>query len=199
VRHLVIAVDCDDVLTPTAEWILRTYEQTFGVWVALEDFYSSNPKTWGATTHEQASARVASLLETPEYAAIKPYHGAVEVLSRLRETHELHLVTGRPKYLEPVTGAMLDRYFPSFFQSVNHTSHFEGGKRGKGEVCAEIGADLLIDDHIVHLNSVQEANLQESILFGDYPWNQIESLPAGVVRCATWAEVEREVARIVNQ
>ena len=57
-----------------------------------------------------------------------------------------------------------------------------------------LGADILIDDHIAHAEDVAAAGLK-AIVFGDYPWNQKEMLPEGMVRCADWTSVEGEIAR----
>lgn len=198
-RRLVIAIDCDDVLVPTAHWIVDTYNATYGTSIDVKDFYTNDLAIWETTTHEEASARVGALLKTPEYAMVEPFSDAVSVIQRLAKEHELHLVTGRAKYLEPVTHAMLEGKFPGCFVSVEHTGYFEGEKRGKGEVCAQLNADILVDDHVVHLQDVLAAGLKEVILFGDYPWNQAaENLPVGAKRCMDWFEVEKEVERIAS-
>ena len=198
-KRLSLAIDCDDVLTPTAEWVIETYNSVYGAAVTLKDFYSTDPKIWKASTHEEAAARVGALLKLPEYARLRPFDDATRVIPKLAEVHALHLVTGRAVYLEPITLTMLDTYFPLCFQSINHTGYFEGEKKGKGEICAELGIDVLVDDHMVHLNDVREIGLKEVILFGNYPWNQIGLLPFGVERCVTWGDVEREVERIAGK
>ena len=58
----------------------------------------------------------------------------------------------------------------------------------KAEVCKEIGAVALIDDSLKHLLQCSEVGI-EGILFGDYPWNQTDSLPENITRCTNWLEV----------
>ncbi len=45
---------------------------------------------------------------------------------------------------------MLDQYFPGVFQSIECTGFFDGKARSKADVCKQLGADLLIDDHLHH-------------------------------------------------
>ncbi|HVX57219.1 MAG TPA: hypothetical protein VHA37_05800, partial [Candidatus Saccharimonadales bacterium] len=58
----------------------------------------------------------------------------------------------------------------------------------KAAVCREVGAVALIDDSLGHVQTCAEQGI-DGVLFGDYPWNQAEELPAGVTRCADWAAV----------
>ena len=57
-------------------------------------------------------------------------------------------------------------------------------------MCAKIGAVALIDDSIDYARQCAEAGLPV-FLFGDYPWNRIDSGeppldPARIVRVASW-------------
>ncbi len=58
----------------------------------------------------------------------------------------------------------------------------------KAEICQKIGAFALLDDSISHLVECAEVGV-DGYLFGDYPWNQVEELPNGIVRCLDWQEV----------
>jgi hypothetical protein len=192
-ERLVWAIDCDDVLVPTAEVILEAYNDRYGVSIGPEAFYDSN-NDWGAASHEEAVLRVDALLREGIMANTAPNSETIEALARRAESDELHLVTGRQSYLEDTTHDMLDRYFPDFFTTVEHTNYFApvNGKirpRSKGEVCKQIGADVLLDDHLVHGQSVLEAGVKEVIVWGNYPWNRTEELSRGMVRCVTWNEV----------
>lgn len=196
-KRLVIAVDCDDVLMPTAERIVTAYNRDYGTHLQLEHFYSpATLDTWGTDNDQVAIERVGRFLRSSEFAGLEPYPEAILAIQKFAANHELHLVTGRPDYLEPVTRKTLDQYFPGCFMSVEHTSYYEGkNKRSKGEVCAKLNADVLVDDHIAHGMSVLESGLQAVIVFGQYAWNQGNILP-GMTRCADWLFVESEIDRI---
>lgn len=202
-RRLVIAIDCDDVLVPSAQDVITAYNNQFGTDLTLTDWYK--PVTysqWGTSEEGVAIARVHEYMRSFEHAQLIPDPKAVMAVRELVKHHELHLVTGRPEYMEATTMKMLGIYFPGYFQSIEHTNfHAVGDKksRTKGEVCAQIGANILIDDHIVHGESVIEAGVQRVMVFGDYPWNRREALPRGMVRCYDWKSVLREIDEFAKQ
>ena len=67
------------------------------------------------------------------------------------------LVTARPSSLEKQTRGRLDKHFPNIFSQYKFGSiyHSTGITRSKAEMCAEIGADLFIDDNMRYLLDVQ--------------------------------------------
>lgn len=204
-RRLVIAIDCDDVLVHTLQPTVEDYNLRFGTRLRLSDMYRpARVDTWGTDDDEVAMARVTEYIKSNAFAQIKPYDAAIQAVAYLAKHHELHLVTGRSDFLESVTTKMLTTYFPGCFQSVEHTNYITmststAKTRTKGEVCAQIGADILIDDHITHGESVIAAGVERVIVFGDYPWNQHDSLPEGMVRCIDWNETLMEIEKIANQ
>lgn len=201
-ERLVWAIDCDDVIVPTAEVIINAYNERYGTNVALSALYD-NADSWGAPSPDHAVRRVGDLLREGITADVAPTKETIDALTYLASMDELHLVTGRQTYLEETTHRMLDEYLPGVFQTVEHTNYYaeEGSglvTRTKGEVCAAIGAQILLDDHIAHGNSVIESGLKEVIIWGDYPWNRTQKLGQGMVRCASWEEVFRERQRIMG-
>jgi uncharacterized HAD superfamily protein len=60
--------------------------------------------------------------------------------------------------------------------------------RPKSEVCRELGVSYLIDDNLTAVKQTSAFGI-EVLLFGDYPWNQIDELPRGVTRVKNWQEV----------
>ena len=201
-ERLVWAIDCDDVIVPTAEVLVAAYNERHGTSVGLNVFYD-NTDTWGAPSHDEATKRVGALLREGITDDVAPTSETIEALTYLASMDELHMVTGRQTYLEETTHRMLDRYLPGVFRTVEHTNYYAEPENGlftrtKGEVCAALQADVLIDDHIAHGTSVLESGLEEVIIWGDYPWNQTRKLGRGMVRCASWEEVFRERQRIMG-
>lgn len=62
-------------------------------------------------------------------------------------------------------------------------------KMTKTEVCRQIGADYLVDDQIKHCVSAAEAGIQ-TLLFGDYAWNKLDTIPANLTKVKDWQEVK---------
>ena len=204
-KRLVIAIDCDDVLIPTSRVTIDDYNRKYGTNLQLANFYGPAAKdTWGTDDEDVALARVNDYIQSDEFAQLAPYHEAVLAVKALSLQHELHLVSGRPDFLESVTRKMLTEYFPGCFKSVEHTNYMvlstsKAKKRTKGEVCLQLGADLLIDDHIDHGESVIKAGIKKMILFGDYPWSQNRVLTKGIVRCVDWSSTLKEIDKIARQ
>ncbi len=205
-RRLVIAVDCDDVLIHTAEATINAYNLRYKTNVTLKHWYdTSSLEPYGTTTTQEAIDRVYEYQLSAEHAALRPDPATVAAVNQLAEKHELHVVTGRARKIEPVTMKMLDDFFPGIFQSVEHTAFYgeakgdQAKKRSKGEVCKEIRADILIDDHIVHGRDVLKHGVKKVLLFGNYPWNAHDDVGQGIVRCKDWNEVLRQVDLVASE
>ena len=203
-RKLVIAIDCDDVLAPSVQALLEGYNAMFGTRVAMDHFYEpATMDTWGTDDVDLAKRQFEQYLRSDSYHPAVPFEDAIGAVATLAKTHELHLVTGRAEDREPETLRFVDDYFASCFTSIKHTNHFVSSEysvvtRSKGEVCRELNADLLIDDHIFHGRDALGAGLKQVIIFGNYPWNQGE-LSKGAQRCFNWREVLEEVNKIAKR
>ena len=145
---------------------------------------------WDVPDSATAIARVEGYLKTDEYRNAPPLQEAMTVAKHLAEHHELHIVTGRTEFLAIATQDMLDRYFPGVFQSIEYTGFFGDKARSKADVCQQIGAGLLIDDHLHHAAEVAARGI-DVLLFGEYPWNQADELPANIRRIKGWDEVAK--------
>lgn len=183
-----IAIDCDDVIVATAPAILRYYNQTYGTNIALPDFYSTDPGVWGVKEYAEAIRRVEAYLKSEEYQNLAPFEDAIEILRKLRQKYELHIITARANFLAEATKRMLAQYFPDIFSTVEFTNHFGKAARTKAQVCQELGADVLIEDSLHHAQAVASCGI-DVLLFGDYPWNQASNLPANITRVRDWKEV----------
>jgi 5'(3')-deoxyribonucleotidase len=191
-QHLIIAIDCDDVLVPTATAILAHYNKTYGANITLPQLYSKDPAVWKVDDYADAVKRVQAYLNTPEYLNLPPFKEAIDVLAKLSKRYEIHVVTARHDALAEATKRVLAEHFPDVFRSIEFTNHFGATARTKAQVCQEIGADLLIDDHLTHAEAVAQCGINV-LLFGDYPWNQAETLHENVERVRDWDEVAQRL------
>ena len=204
-KRLIIAIDCDDVLVPTAERIINYYNDTYGTSLTLGHMYKpASFADWGTDKDDVAIERVNDFLRSDEHATIAPSEETVQAVKKLAAHHELHLITGRADFLAALTKQMVGDYFDGCFTSIEHTNYIVSStstavRRTKGEVCRAINADILIDDHLEHGRNVLDAGIKKVILFGNYPWNQSKALPAGSVRCTDWGSVVAEVDRASRQ
>jgi 5'(3')-deoxyribonucleotidase len=188
-EHKIIAIDLDDVIVMTAPLVLSHYNKTYGTNLQLKDAYSRDLKIWGVKRASDAIARVEEYLKTEEFKNQPPLKEAILTTKRLSKKFEMHIVTGRTEFLSEATEAMLQRYFRGVFRSVEFTGFFGSKARSKADVCKELNADLLIDDHLFHAEVVAKAGI-DVLLFGNYPWNQADNLPANITRVKGWNEIE---------
>lgn len=196
-KSLRIAIDCDDVLVPTAHDSVVWYRAKYGVEVDESKYYSGTPEDWGVDDIRTASRRIeegfqSTFFEDPP----KPYPGAVTTIHKLATDHRLYLVTGRADFLLPVTERMVDDHFAGCFQDIIHTDHFMEGSRSKGSVYRGIGAHALIDDGYMHCESALDEGMVEAALLIRQPWNKEQSgLPrAKMYVCKDISDASRKIA-----
>lgn len=193
-KRPIIAVDCDDVIVETAQLLIDYYNKQYRTRVTLKDFYNiSSPQLWEAPDDDTRIHRLNSYFETDEYQNSPLTRETLDALRKLNERFELHIVTGRPDFYEAATLRYLKRHAPDLFKTVIFSNMFKlsdgtNPTRGKGDICVEIGASYLIDDHIKHIESASAAGVT-GLLFGDFPWSQGKPLPLGAVRVKDWAAV----------
>lgn len=194
-RRLVIAIDCDDVLINATEYLVDTYNSRYGTSVRLLHAHQSRNVEWEANRVE-VFRRIVDIQQSEEYAAIAPHESTVEVIHRIARDHELHLVTARLNEVMPVTVKMINTYFEGCFTSIEHV----GPDRPKGEICKSIGANVMIDDNLHHLESADAHGVEYVIWFGDYPWQlEIDHRDLNVARCGDWKQVEEELDSYAKQ
>lgn len=193
-KRLIIAIDCDDVLLHATEYVVATYNETHGTNVQLEHAHMSRNDEWQAE-REEVFRRLADIQRSDGYAQIAPLEETIQAIRELSGHHELHLVTARGEDVIDVTRAMIDEYFPGCFTTINHV----GPDKSKGEMCAALHADVLIDDGLQHLTTARGCGVVHRIWFGDYPWQADDGSGAGTFRARNWAEVEAEIARIAGE
>lgn len=108
--------------------------------------------------------------------------GAFDALQRLKQDHDLVVVTSRQHVIRDVTLEWIDRHFPDTFSAVYFGNHFakEGVSKKKSEICAEIGAHILIDDNPTYAYDCASNGLQVLLYNWNmgYPWSE---MPAGYV------------------
>jgi 5'(3')-deoxyribonucleotidase len=193
-KKRVVAIDCDDVLMHTVGPILDYYNRQYDTNVIPEVYYGAVPTAgvWGTDNAQERNVRINAFFDAPEYLELTPQDGVLAVLQRLRKECELHIITGRPDFVKSQTLAWLDRHLPGIFETVTFTEIFGPKARSKADVCREIGASFLVDDHPGHCRVVADAGMQ-ALLFGNYPWNRTVGSYPNVRRVANWQEVERAI------
>lgn len=195
----IIAIDIDDVLVPRVypvmDFLNRRFSTSFAVADMVgESFFGYVCRCFADhTAPEELSSVIEDYLLSDEYRSQKPIPGASETLGCLSGKYRLRALSTRPKVQHLATRGWLEEYFSGVFDSVvlineGHFGFNDTKGFSKASFCVEYGIDLLMDDRLQACLGMAEVSLQ-AILFGEYPWNQTESLPTGVVRCIDWPAV----------
>jgi len=189
----VIAFDIDDVLAANAEGFAAFSNAQWGTSMTAADFSEDWMSMWGVSAEEmQERSRIFHASDT--VARYDAYQEALPILTTLSAKHDLRVVTSRQQSIREHTSNWIDRHFPGVFTDIHYSGIFDGGsanahKVTKVDMLRTISAEYLVDDQLKHCIAAAEAGIS-AVLFGDYPWNQAETLPNGIVRCVNWKEVE---------
>ncbi|KAG5636857.1 hypothetical protein H0H81_006609 [Sphagnurus paluster] len=169
----IIAVDLDDVLSQTNEIVAQYY------------YYWKNP-LWG--TAKETFEKIKDFYATDFINNTNVVPGARQGVQTLRDMgFRLIIVTARREDNADESWQWVNKHFPGIFDSIICTGQFKDAhkighevvtKLNKAQVCADLGARLLIDDSAE--NALQCSTFKQPtpvLLFGDYEWNKRLSGP----------------------
>lgn len=191
-----IAIDIDDVLADNAAGFVAFSNKTWGTTLRPEDYDEHWAMLW-QVDHAEVERRANAFHES---GVLKTYHyvdSALPTLKRLSVDYNLIIVTSRRLQVREDTIAWIHTHYPGIFS--DDAIHFAGIwdtiddnsiHRTKADVVESLNADYLIDDQLKHCQAVAAAG-RKALLFGDYTWNQLDSLPVGVTRTHDWLAVEQ--------
>ena len=188
-KKQIIAVDIDEVLFPFIAQFAEFHNARYKTKLTPEQFLSYEFEHALGLNLTETIERVYEFT-SQDHLHIQPLGEAQTALKKLSEEFELHIITARNPKFEASTRAWIETYFEGIFSSIELIGYAPVMEkpRTKAEVCLSLGAQILIDDSVDHLKECSRLGI-EGVLFGDYTWNQTESLPKGVVKCTNWEEV----------
>jgi hypothetical protein len=184
------AVDIDDVVVKHVEGFIAWSNENYGTTLRVEDYSEAWHELWSISKDEEEERKKLFFVDEV-IGAFEVIEGASEGLVALASVKRVVGVTSRRESLRQVTETVLQELAPGAFSEVVFATSIEHGvkrTRSKADICKEIGARSLVDDHHKHCLAVNEVGIR-AVLFGEYPWNQTEeALPPGIVRAADWKE-----------
>ena len=188
----IIAVDLDDVVAANAEGFVKFSNERWGTNLRPEDFHEDLGSLW-SVDQDTVAQRMLEFCEAEIVREYGHFADALPVLKKLKQNYTLLLVTSRRKMLMKATADWVDMYLPDIFTSIHHAGIFDNLEKGshtltKAEILKDLGANYLIDDQLKHCVAAAKAGIL-ALLFGDYVWNQSNSLPERVTRTKDWEVV----------
>lgn len=201
-KRPVIAVDVDDVLASFALDFVSFSNTRWGTNLTVDQYDEHWGKMWQVDNNE-VQRRSDEFHASDTVTGMSHHKAAEPVLKRLAESHELIIVTSRRRAIAEATERWLSEKFPSMFSRVIFAGMWDTNASNrhvmtKADIYREIEAEYVIDDQLKHCLAASDNGIK-AILYGEYPWNKTDRLPALVTRCHDWLEVgdyfERELQR----
>lgn len=189
-----IAIDIDDVIAANAQGFVKFSNERWGTNLTVDDYDEHWAKVWDVDEVETAR-RAIELHESGAIGSYTPLPRAEVILRHLHENYNIIAVTSRRLLIESEThvwlathfaGVIDDVHFAGFYDDITKIPH--GRTQTKKDILLEIGAKYFIDDQLKHCLAAAEAGINV-VLFGDYSWNQLSTLPSQMTRCSTWEGV----------
>lgn len=194
-KEQIIAIDIDDVLAENAAGFAAYSNSKWGTNLSAQDYDDDWSRMWPLTQDEIERRADAILREAPNNYT--PIVNASSVLQRLREDYTLLAVTSRRVWMREDTQKWLSTHYNGIFSNDrlyfagiwDKAQHEDRLNQTKADIIDQLGADFLIDDQLKHRLAVAHSG-RRALLFGDYNWNQQDTLPSGVERVRDWRTVE---------
>jgi len=195
-----IAVDLDDVLCSFITEFLKWYNPQHNTNWQFDDVVDYHWPNFMHVTLEQAIKDVHEFFLSEGFANLPLMPGAHEFISQLTGQHELYIVTSRQNVAKNTTYNWLDRNFPGVFRKVMFANHYSADgspARTKGELCREIGCELIVDDDGRHVDSLLQSGIK--VVLMDKPWNKNDQLLTGVIRAYNWEDATRAIEKLLTK
>ncbi len=197
-KQEIIAVDVDDVLAMQAEAFVEFSNKRWGTNLTVDDYDEHWGKVW-QVNQQSLYERVAEIYGSGQLAKFAAKNKSSEVLKSLADNYRLIVLTSRWQTSDKETRAWLDYHYGDIFDGIYYSGFFDRKdgiditykmQASKAVLRDDLKFDYLIDDQLKHCVEAAKYGFQ-AVLFGDYKWNQMQTLPANVTRCKDWQEVAK--------
>jgi len=194
-----IAIDLDEVLGEVVGELLKWHNETKETRWTLGEVTKYRFSDCFDITRDEEKETVLEFWASGRLKNLPVVAGAREAVAELARNHQLFVVTARVEKLRDVTQNWLDRYFPNMFQKVVFANQYMSDEVGlaKGDICQELGCEVLIDDNTTNIESGWNKSLK--LIIFNRPWNIYHRLPPSVMRVNNWNEIVQAINKIAKQ
>jgi len=182
-----IGIDLDDVLgdfvTPCLDFLNNKYDKNLN----KSDIKTYRIYPFYNISREQFSKNLDEFYQTDELNNLAPMHHARIVVPFIAVTNDLYLISARKEDRRTQTEEWLNKHYTGQFQDVILTSG-----EPKGDVCRDLGINLMIDDNRHHIESVYKNGTMAYIY--NQPWNQhVKETEFNIKRVYNWLDIGRRL------
>jgi len=190
-----IAIDLDDVVAMTTEAVRVWANEKTGLTLQSQDYFLTSGDYWNYyeavwERHGITGLNFGGFLDSMDndQSHIAMVDDARRVIMKLKKEYNVVFITARRPVHKESTRKWLDEYIDTETPLyLSHNPIANQAAQSKGEICAELGVSLLIDDNVDNCQSALQYGV-DAIVFGEYGWNVDVSTDA--IRCANWLEVK---------
>lgn len=190
----ILAIDIDDTIAASTDALRVDINRRFSISIPAESYRVAG-EYWGYYERVWEAHGVADEIRYADHLSdmaidqsqVPLLTGADMAIHELSNYFRIVLITSRDVSLELATRA----WFKNHFADINIDLYFTNNHRDtsaltKGQLCAKLGAKLLIDDNVEHCNSALAQGV-DAVLFGDYGWH-IDKVTKATI-CKDWPAV----------
>lgn len=187
-----IAVDIDDVIAAGALGFIQYTNDRFGMNLTIDDYDEHWQRVW-KVDHEEVQKRAIEYHESGHISKHDIISGACDTLECLKKRFRLIVLTSRRSSIDKPTRDWIEKFYPGIFEDIVFSGIFDSDAEDaihmtKGEIAKKLGVHYLIDDQPKHVLAASDMGIH-GLLFGNYAWNKMETLPENVTRVVDWNEV----------
>ncbi len=189
---MLIGHDVDEMLLQFLPSFLRWHNLEYGSCLEMEDMDDFDMSNRLDCNREECARRIFEFYDHPMMENLIPVPGAVDALSYLGLKHENIAITSRTKSLREITQRSIDKYFYDSIKGLYLTGEWIGnGGKTKGEVCLDLGVDVLVDDRPKYCHEAVDVGI-DAILFnykGKYGYGEPYAVREGLYHAQDFDEV----------
>ena len=183
-----IATDIDEVLIYLLDPFVKNYNSIHQTNFKREDFFTYNWWEVLGISKQRSIEEYQKFMENPASDDLPLIQGSLEGVRALAEVFSINAVTFRAKEVETKTNLQISQFSGYLNQIVfGSTSLVSWTPNSKGKITKSLDSKLIIEDSLSAAYDCLNHGIPSVLL--DYPWNQDDNLPEGILRVKTWDEI----------
>jgi len=170
-----ISFDLDEILASFQLGWIEYNNEKYKMHLKLEDFVQYDYSKVMNISKKEVFPRIFEFYETDIFKNLSPVSGAQEVVRQLSENNEIYVLTSRTSDIQDITRNWINKNFGNYIKEILFSNQIT--KTGyneditKGDICAQYGIDLHIEDAPVYVESIIESGKIDVVLV-EKPWNR---------------------------
>jgi uncharacterized HAD superfamily protein len=169
-----IAFDLDDILASFQIGWVAYNNLHYGTSLKVEDIVEYNYSKIMNLSNDETFRRIIEFWESTSMDELLPTQHSQQVISKLKNSHELFIITSRDQSIKAKTDKWINTYFPNTFSQIFMTSQVSrdgyNHKVTKADICVQQNISLLVEDAPIYVEDTTKAGVYVALI--NKPWNR---------------------------